>query len=143
MSYRIRREELPAAVLALDEICFPEDYRITTADALWWVVWCGKQPVGYGGLRPCKEAFNRGLGFLCRVGVVESHRGNGLQKRLIAVRERQARAMGMRALVTYCVPWNCASINSLIACGYKTYRPDEKWGGAGSIYFRKRLGGEQ
>lgn len=139
MSYKIRREELPAAVLALDEICFPEDYRITTEDALWWVVWCGEQPVGYAGLRPCKEPHNRGLGYLCRAGVIAAHRGKGLQKRLIAVREREARRMGLKRLITYCVPWNPPSINSLISCGYKTYRPETKWGGASAVYFGKTL----
>lgn len=139
MTYTIRREELPAAVLALDEICFPEDYRITTAEALWWVVWCGRRPVGYGGLRPCREAHNRGMGFLCRAGVIREHRGRGLQKRLIVARERVARRMGLKRLVTYCVPYNAASINSLISCGYRVYCPGTKWGGAGAIYFGKNL----
>lgn len=139
MSYKIRREELPAAVLALDEICFPEDYRITTEGAMWWVVWCGEHPVGYAGLRPCKAEVNRGIGFLNRAGVLKEHRGKGLQKRLIRVRERAAVAAGMREVVTYVASWNCASINSLIACGYKTYCPDTKWGGTGAVYLWKKL----
>lgn len=139
MNYAIRREELPAAVLALDEICFPEDYRITTEGAMWWVVWCGEHPVGYAGLRPCKAEVNRGIGFLNRAGVLKEHRGKGLQKRLIRVRERAAAAAGMREVVTYVASWNCASINSLIACGYKTYCPDTKWGGTGAVYLWKKL----
>ena len=139
MSYVIRREELPAAVLALDEICFPEDYRISTEGALWWVVWCGKQPVGYAGLRPCMAEVNSGLGFLNRAGVVKGHRGKGLQKRLIRVREAGARAAGLRELVTYVASWTCASINSLIGCGYKTYSPEINWGGTGAVYFWKKL----
>jgi RimJ/RimL family protein N-acetyltransferase len=139
MTYRIQREETPLAVLPLDEICFPDDYRVSLDGALWWLVWRGKDIVGYAGLRPCQDPKNKGLGFMNRVGVVPAHRGRGLQKRLIRVREAAARALGLKELVTYCVPWNCASINSLVACGYRFYRPAAKWGGAGSVYLCKRL----
>lgn len=137
--YIIRRADLPVAVLPLDEICFPHDDRITTADSLWWIAWHGKQPVAYAGLRLCREPHNLGLAFLCRVGVVPEHRGRGLQKRLIRTRERAAQRLAVTELVTYCVPWNCASINSLITCGYKFYRPRTKYGGAGAVYLRKVL----
>jgi RimJ/RimL family protein N-acetyltransferase len=137
--YAIRAESAPVAVLALDEVCFPEDWRVSLDDSLWWLVWRGKEAVGYAGLRPCKEPRNASLGFLCRVGVVPAHRGRGLQKRLIAVREAAARRLGLTELVTYCVPWNCASINSLVSCGYKFYRPGTKWGGGGAVYLRKVL----
>jgi GNAT superfamily N-acetyltransferase len=137
--YVIRAEQAPVAVLALDEICFPNDYRISLADSLWWIVWKGKEAVGYAGLRPCQNPCNAGVGFLCRVGVVPEHRGKGLQKRLIKAREAEAKRIGLVELVTYCVPWNCPSINSLVACGYRFYRPETKYGGGGSIYLRKRL----
>lgn len=139
MTYRIRREAAPLAVLALDELCFPEDYRVSLDGSLWWLVWRDKEAVGYAGLRPCQSEQNKGVGFLCRVGVVPRHRGRGLQKRLIRAREDAARNLGLRELVTYCVPWNCASINSLVACGYRFYRPSTRWGGAGAVYLRKRL----
>lgn len=139
MNYRIQRESAPLAVLALDEVCFPHDDRVSVADSLWWLVWRGKEAVAYAGLRPCKNEHNAGVGFLCRVGVVPRHRGRGLQKRLVRAREAAARAIGLGELVTYCVPWNCASINSLVACGYRFYRPGTKWGGAGAVYLRKRL----
>lgn len=139
MSYRIRREPAPVAVLALDEICFPHDDRVNVIDSLWWIVWQGEEAVAYAGLRPCQVEHNAGLGFLCRVGVVPEHRGRGLQKRLIRVREAAAKAIGLEELVSYCVPWNCASLNSLVACGYKFYRPATKWGGAGAVYLHKKL----
>lgn len=139
MNYRIRREPAPVAVLALDEICFPHDDRVNVVDSLWWIVWRGQEAVAYAGLRPCQAEQNAGLGFLCRVGVVPDHRGRGLQKRLIRVREAAAKAIGLKELVSYCVPWNCASLNSLVACGYRFYRPATKWGGAGAVYLRKKL----
>lgn len=137
--YAIRAENAPVAVLALDEQCFPHDDRVSLDDSLWWLVWRGKEAVGYAGLRPCQNPQNAGLGFLCRVGVLPRHRGRGLQKRMIAVREAAAKRLGLRELVTYCVPWNSASINSLVACGYRFYRPETKWGGSSSVYLRKRL----
>jgi hypothetical protein len=138
-TYFIRRELHPVAVLALDEICFPTDYRVNVDGAMWWIVWHGKEAVGYAGLRPCQLPCNAGVGFLNRVGVVAKHRGNGLQKRLIRVREAAARAMKMSELVTYCMGWNCASVNSLVACGYKFYGPATKYGGAQAVYLRKKL----
>ena len=137
--YRIALADLPVAVLALDEICFPHDDRITTADSLWWIVWQDKIPVAYAGLRICQAEQNLGLAFLCRVGVIPGHRGRGLQKRLIRARERAARQLAVSELVTYCVPWNSPSLNSLIACGYKFYRPATRYGGTGSVYLRKAL----
>jgi GNAT superfamily N-acetyltransferase len=139
VSYRIAREPAPLAVLALDEQCFPQDARVNLDGSLWWLVYHGQEPVGYAGLRPCQRPQNAGVGFLCRVGVVPAHRGRGLQKRLVAAREAAARRLGLTELVTYCVVWNCASINSLVACGYRFYRPATKWGGAGAVYLRKML----
>ena len=112
--YRIALADVPVAVLPLDEICFPTDERVNTGDSLWWIVWRGKKPVAYAGLRPCKNPQNKGMGFFCRAGVVPEHRGRGLQKRLIRVRERAARRLGLKEVVTYCALWNCASINSMI-----------------------------
>jgi GNAT superfamily N-acetyltransferase len=137
--YAIRRETTPLAVLPLDAECFPSDYRPVLENSLWWVVWHGKEPVGYAGLRVCEGAQNKGLGFLSRAGVVREHRGRGLQRRLIRAREVEARALGLVELVTYVAHWNCPSINSLVACGYRFYRPAAKWGGASSVYLKKML----
>jgi GNAT superfamily N-acetyltransferase len=139
MTYRIRREDMPLAVLPLDQECFPSDHRPVLESSLWWVVWRGKEPVAYAGLRVCEGAQNAGLGFLSRAGVQRAHRGRGLQKRLIRAREAEARALGLEELVTYVAHWNCPSINSLVACGYRFYRPLDKYGGAPSVYLRKRL----
>ena len=139
MTYRIQREKLPLAVLPLDQECFPSDHRPVLENSLWWVVWHGKEPVGYAGLRVCEGTQNAGLGFLSRAGVVAKHRGKGLQRRLIRAREAEARALGLKELVTYVAHWNCASINSLAACGYRHYRPATKWGGKEAVYLRKQL----
>jgi GNAT superfamily N-acetyltransferase len=139
MDDRIRRADTPLAVLPLDETCFPFDLRPTLENSLWWVVWLGKEPVGYAGLRPCQYHENKGLGFLSRAGVLAQHRGRGLQRRLIRAREAEAKALALTEIVTYVAAWNAPSINSLIGCGYKFYWPASKWGGASAVYLRKRL----
>lgn len=139
MTYRIQRESVPLAVLPLDQECFPSDHRPVLENSLWWVVWRGREPVGYAGLRVCENAQNKGLGFLSRAGVLREHRGRGLQRRLIRAREAEARSLGLTDLVTYVALWNCPSLNSLVACGYRFYRPADKWGGKESVYLRKRL----
>lgn len=139
MNYRIQRENTPLAVLPLDQECFPSDHRPALENALWWVVWRGREPVGYAGLRVCQNPQNKGLGFLSRAGVLRSHRGRGLQKRLIRAREAAARAIGLNELVTYVALWNSPSLNSLVACGYRFYRPHTKWGGKEAVYLRRRL----
>lgn len=137
--YRIALADLPVAVLALDEICFPHDDRITTADSLWWIVWQDKTPVAYAGMRLCKDPRNLGLAFLNRAGVVPGHRGRGLQKRLIRARVAAARRLAVNELVTYVMIYNVASINSLVNCGFRFYVPATKWGGTTAVYLCKAL----
>lgn len=137
--YRIALADLPVAVLALDEICFPHDDRITTADSLWWIVWQDKTPVAYAGMRLCKDPRNLGLAFLNRAGVVPGHRGRGLQQRLIRARVAAARRLAVNELVTYVMIYNVASINSLVNCGFRFYVPATKWGGTTAVYLCKAL----
>jgi RimJ/RimL family protein N-acetyltransferase len=136
---KLRREQNHDLIVALDAVCFPADERVKPEESSWWVVCDEGATVAYAGLRPCREPFNRGLAFLSRAGVLSSHRGRGLQKRMIRARLREARRLGMHEVVTYCVPENLASANSLIACGFRLYRPEHRWGGSAALYFRKTL----
>jgi RimJ/RimL family protein N-acetyltransferase len=137
--YRIALADLPVAVMALDEICFPGDDRVNPDGGLWWIAWCGKTPVAYAGMRLCRDPRNEGLAFLNRAGVVPGHRGRGLQKRLIRARVAAARQLAVNELVTYCMTYNAASINSLVHCGFRFYVPATKWGGASAVYLQKAL----
>lgn len=123
----------------MDMACFPADEPVKPEESYWWTVWSGGEAIAYAGLRVCQDPCNKGLGFLSRAGVLRAYRGQGLQKRLIRKRVTVARIMGLRELVTYVVPSNLASANSLIACGFKLYRPAYRWGGAGAMYFRREL----
>lgn len=139
MTYSISETTCLEAILSLDKICFPQDAPPPTDTARWWIAWAGDCAAAYAGLRCCQSPENRGLAFLCRAGVLSRHRGNGLQKRLIRVREKAARASGVTELVTYTTLWNVASANSLIACGFRLYNPASRWGGKESLHWRKAL----
>jgi GNAT superfamily N-acetyltransferase len=67
-----------------------------------------------------------------------SHRGQGVQKRLIRARIRQARALGWNWLITDTY-LNPASANSLIATGFKMYEPSQPWGAKQTLYWRLKL----
>jgi GNAT superfamily N-acetyltransferase len=79
-----------------------------------------------------------GLFYLSRSGVLKEHRGNGLHKRLIGVRERYAKRHGYTHVLTYTIQSNPQSFAHLIKLGYELYEPDYAWVGYKNIfYFRK------
>lgn len=102
----------------------------------WWIAYDGQLPIGFAGLLPSVKWSD--AGYLCRAGVVRSHRGHGIQKRLIRVRERKARSLQWSWLVSDTLD-NPASANSLIHCGYRLFHPAKPWGLPGALYWRKRL----
>lgn len=126
----------------LDHACFGSSAPALTKSEIlrgyWWFVYHPSEPaaVAYAGLTP--STYGPRVGYLKRAGVLEAFRGNGLQKRLLRVRERKARALGWKAIVTDTTD-NPASANSLIAAGYKIFTPDFPWGFSSTIYWRKYL----
>lgn len=106
---------------------------------MWWAGRTSNgQLVAYCGLR-IYWLEDEKRGFLSRAGVAESHRGQGLQRRMIQLRERKARAEQVSRLVTYTAADNLASANNLIRCGYLLYTPSCEWGVKGALYFYKLL----
>ncbi len=75
-----------------------------------------------------------GWSYLNSCGVRPTDRGQGLQKRLIRVRLRHAKAKGLTSL-TYTLADNCHSINNLIACGFKAYNPAYPWVGDPNVVY--------
>jgi GNAT superfamily N-acetyltransferase len=105
----------------------------------WWLVYemeTPKKPIGFCGLT---ETFGTpGTAYLKRAGVLKGWRGLGLQRRMITVRERKARKLGMCSMVTDTTD-NPASANSLIGAGYRIFEPAYRWAFQHSIYWRKDL----
>lgn len=119
----------------LDRECLPFDDPYTyLRDAAWWVAWDGTEPVAFGGFRPIE-----GAAFLCRAGVIPSHRGLGLQRRLIRVRLAAARRCGFGWAHTYTANGNCVSANNLIRCGFRLFEPSWYWGGTDALYLCRDL----
>lgn len=114
----------------------PYDKAVDTASGHWWIAYEDRTPIAFGGYVPSSQWAD--TVYLCRSGVLETHRGMGLQKRLIRVRERHARQNGMAWAITD-TNQNPASANSLIACGYRLYLPAIPWGYRTASYWRKKL----
>lgn len=128
------------AVRKLDATLWAEAY---TDDFVGHELWLAKNDagklVGYASLQLVDGG---SAAFLAKSGVLWEARGHGLQKRFIKARERRAKELGAKRTVTYTSDDNLASINSLIACGYKMYRPTYSWGlpfGKGGLYWFRSL----
>lgn len=126
-------------LLRLQTQYMPHDAPANIRIGWWWVMWDEATPIGFAGMHPSKAWLD--TVYLCRCAVAPRARGMGLQKRLIRVREKKARQLGMQWMVTE--TWrNPASANSLIACGFKMFLPHRPWASNESTYWRKRLSTE-
>ena len=133
----VRCPEIQSKLDALQKKCLPGDAPSDTTTGWWWIVYDALNlPCAFAGLVPSIRW--RDTGYLCRAGVISSHRGQGLQKRLIRARVRQAKALGWNWLITDTYE-NPASSNSLIACGFKLFEPTKPWGADKTLYWRKKL----
>ena len=135
---RISKGEL-YLVKALDQLIFgsvgcdaePEEYD----ESDWWLAYNGKPPIAFAGSVTNHKDYVQ----LQRSGILPEYRGHGLQKRLIRARVSYSKAKGAKTVYTYCASWNSPSINSLISCGFKVYRPEINYGSEGDIYLIKQL----
>jgi GNAT superfamily N-acetyltransferase len=133
-------------ILTLHDLTFFDPLvRPDLPRGFWWLVYDRQDwgyfakphpPVGFCGLT-ITPADNT-LGYLKRAGVLKAYRGHGLQRKLITVRERKARKLGLTRMVTDTTE-NPASSNSLIRAGYKIFEPEYRWAFKHSIYWRKTL----
>lgn len=102
----------------------------------WWLAYDSDAPVAFAALVPAQGAPE--TGYLKRCGVLVSHRGLGLQRRLVRVREARARRLGWKRMVTDTTD-NICSTNNLIRCGYRLFTPEVKWAWPESLYWEKQL----
>lgn len=109
----------------------------TLSKGWWWIAYDGDDAVAFAGMVPSTQWGD--TGYLNRSGVLPAYRGKGLQKRLIRVRERKARSLGYNWLISD-TRQNPPSANSLISCGYRTFKPSKPWSYADAIYWRRKVG---
>ena len=136
MRYAIMKCSDRGLIESMQKDCLPSDSIHQFEGCEWWVAWQGDTPVGFGGYK--NSHVWRDTIYLCRAGVCRSHRGNGLQKRLISARLAHARKRGMLWAITD-TRQNPASANSLISCGFKMYIPENPWGHKDACYWRRKI----
>jgi len=132
----IRLDSVQTRLSVLQKICLPFDKPYDTTSGYWWIAIKNGVDIGFAGLVHSSrwtDCCN-----LIRAGVVPDHRGQGLQKKFIRVRIRQAKALKMNWIVTSTYD-NPASANSLIACGFKMFDPSVPWMTLHTSYWRLKL----
>jgi GNAT superfamily N-acetyltransferase len=132
----VRKESVQMKLSVLQNKCLPFDTPYDTNFGSWWIVTENGRDIGFAGL--VRSATWIDCGYLCRAGVVPASRGQGLQKKLIHVRVRQAKALGWKWVVSDTTD-NPASANSLINCGFKLFQPTKPWGFKNTLYWRRKL----
>ena len=117
---------------AIDKKLFGDSEPIVFKDTDWVFITAPESGdiFAYGAIRNYSDYH-----YLSRCGVVGAYQGNGLQKELIKSRIALAKTSGNLPVITYTMHNNPASMNSLIACGFKTYRPGNKWAGKEMVYW--------
>lgn len=148
MVYRIREvdgadEDVVDILRDLHDECFGDtapNLNSTDIDrGHWWLAFAideRRDVAGFCGLTPTYA--DPTLGYLKRAAVRKEHRGAGLQRRFVRVREAKARRLGFRAIITDTSD-NPSSANNLIRCGYRIFAPENPWGFRHTIYWTKEL----
>lgn len=130
----LRKPENRTVLTYLQQKCLPHDKPMDVSYGHWWIAYTedGK-PVGFAGMVRSAQWIN--AGYLCRAGVLRTHTGYGLQKKLIQARINQARKLNWEWVLTDTTD-NPASANSLISMGFKLYEPSVPWAFKNSLYWR-------
>lgn len=124
-----------------DAVFYDPSIRPDLPRGTWWLVYATdapnpKRPIGFCGMT--EAIATPGTAYLKRAGVLKEFRGLGLQRRMITVREKRARKLGLVTMLTDTTD-NPASSNSLIRAGYRIFEPAYRWAFNHSIYWRKQL----
>lgn len=143
MQYTIRRaksEREFEQIYGLDLLIFgAADGSLGSIDDLngsdWWIIWDeNSEPVGYCGIFIYDE-----FSIHKRSGVLPRARGNGLQRKMLTIRESFAKKAGCKSVMTYVSIENTYSANNLFDRGYRAYNPEWRWGGDHYLYVIKYL----
>ena len=99
----------------------------------WWVILDEGEIVAY-----CGSIYSKGICIFNRAWVKKSHRGQGIQRRMIKTRLKAASTF-CHIAITYTTLDNFPSANNLINCGFRLYLPEYSYGGSDKLYFQKLL----
>jgi GNAT superfamily N-acetyltransferase len=121
----------------LQKKILPSDDIFMPTTGYWWFVNNDQgKAVGFAGM--VRSIRWTDTGYLCRAGILDEYTGNGLQKRLIRVRIKQARKLGWNWIITDTTN-NPPSANSLINAGFKIYKPGCPWSTRTAIYWKYKV----
>ena len=99
----------------------------------WWVMLDEGEIVAY-----CGSIYSKGICIFNRAWVKKSHRGQGIQRRMIKARLKAASTF-CHIAITYTTLDNFPSANNLINCGFRLYLPEYSYGGSDKLYFQKLI----
>ena len=102
----------------------------------WWIIYVRDQHKAFAGMVPFTPFLK--TGYLKRCWVSSEFRGRGWQKLLLEERERKARELGWKMLVSECGSENHVSASNFLRCGYVETLPEQIWA-TNSRYFVKVL----
>jgi GNAT superfamily N-acetyltransferase len=137
MQVSFRRTTDVQALRAMHSLILPSDeVPALNPNVAAWLGWAKGTPVAF-----CTARYWRSEGsvFLERAGVLPIAQGNGLQRRMIRLREKWAKQQGAECVLTYVEARNYESLVNLLRCRYRLYEPANPWGIEGGHYFRKEL----
>lgn len=134
--FKIRRTNDIGLIKKLHKQTFPEDHFYNSKKNNYWLVYDeNNKPVGFCML----SEWSHGIGFLSRAGLLECAQGNGLHKRMIRVRERKAKSLGIDVIITYTKIDNITSSRNLQKAGYLLYIPEYEYADEDCLYWMKEL----
>lgn len=146
MRYVIREvdggdDDVASEIAVLHDLTFGATApRVDTSAGHWWLAYpdgvFDPEPVAFAGVVPSERYL--GVGYFVRVGVIEGHRGQGLQIRLMRTVEARSRRNGWSHVVSDTTD-NVPSANNFIRAGYKLFEPADPWAFGHSLYWSKCL----
>jgi GNAT superfamily N-acetyltransferase len=111
---------------------FPKDFLPLKpkhfSKGFWWMVHHEVKLIGFAGMVPF-EPFPR-VGYLKRAAIIndKEHRGNGLQRQLLEIREDAARSLtDWTHFITETHYTNVVSANNMIAAGFRLTEAERPW----------------
>lgn len=136
--YFVRHENNLGLVAELRALTLPDAPALSEEEltgSQWWIARNHRGfPVGYGGI--AQDADREKTAVLVSAGVLEAHRGNGLQLRLIRARVSSARRGGFVRVITYTLNSNHPSMRNLARAGFT---PAKIWGDNGYLDWERTL----
>jgi hypothetical protein len=99
------------------------DYHIR--NGYWWFVFYGDDAIGFAGLISFEPFPDKG--YMLRSLVMEQHRGHGLHRKLIRIREIKCRDLDFTQVVSECRADNTYSADNFARAGYRPCQPLRPW----------------